>query len=352
MAAAVVAWLRGRVWRALLCGVALSGGPAAAATAPRVEVLDVRRIWDRAPHNAFPDLVHWRARWWCSLREGDAHVGGADGAARVLSSADGRVWEPAARITETDTDLRDPRLSVMPDGRLMMVCGGSVYLGTKQLKGRRPRVLFSTDGARWTVPRPILSEGEWLWRVTWHDGVAYGTAFAESPAGPTGERALVLYRCRDGETWEKVVQLAVPGRPSEATLRFDDAGRMVAVVRREGGDRMGWLGRAAPPYTAWEWHPGNRRFGGPNLLAMPDGSWLLGTRDYAPTQPGVKPGEAMVLATLNAAGATAPVVTLPSGGDCSYPGLAWHEGVLWVAYYSSHEGKAAIYLARVRLNEP
>src|SRR5205085_7380324 len=44
-----------------------------------------------------------------------------------------------------------------------------------------------------------------------------------------------------------------------------------------------------------------------------------------------------------------PVLTLPSGGDTSYAGLVWHEGLLWVSYYSSHEGKASIYLAKVRL---
>ena len=40
---------------------------------------------------------------------------------------------------------------------------------------------------------------------------------------------------------------------------------------------------------------------------------------------------------------------LPSGGDTSYPGLVVHERLLWVSYYSSHEGKTSIYLARVRL---
>jgi len=280
------------------------------------------------------------------LREGDAHVGGADGVVRVLTSSDGRTWTAAARLSEPGIDLRDPRLSVMPDGRLMIVAGGSVYRGTKQLKGRRPRVMFSTDGAAWSAPRAVLAEGEWLWRVTWHDGVAYGAAFAESPDGPTGERPLVLYRSRDGLAWERVRQLAVPGRPSECTLRFEASGRMVAIVRREGGDRMGWWGRSDPPYTDWQWQPSDRRFGGPNLIAVPDGGWLLGTRDYAPAS-GAKPGEAMLLARLDAAARTTPVLTLPSGGDCSYPGLAWHEGALWVAYYSSHEGKAAIYLARV-----
>ena len=42
---------------------------------------------------------------------------------------------------------------------------------------------------------------------------------------------------------------------------------------------------------------------------------------------------------------------LPSGGDTSYAGLVWHDKLLWISYYSSHEGKTAIYLARVRIGE-
>ncbi|MCK5464385.1 MAG: hypothetical protein KAI95_15260, partial [Bacteroidales bacterium] len=40
---------------------------------------------------------------------------------------------------------------------------------------------------------------------------------------------------------------------------------------------------------------------------------------------------------------------LPSGGDTSYAGMVEHEGSIWISYYSSHEEKTAIYLARVRL---
>jgi hypothetical protein len=28
--------------------------------------------------------------------------------------------------------------------------------------------------------------------------------------------------------------------------------------------------------------------------------------------------------------------------------MVWHDGLLWVSYYASHEGKTGIYLARVR----
>ena len=323
-----------------------------ATAAPAAVVLEVRKIWDEAPHNAFTDLLRWRERWWCVFREGEAHVGG-DGAVRVLTSADGRAWALAARITEKDTDLRDPKLSLTPDNRLMIVCGGSVYLGTKELKGRRSRVMFSRDGRAWTRPQRVLGEGEWLWRVTWHEGIAYGAAYAEADSGPPsaipGERVLRLYRSRDAIGWELVTPLTIPGRPGETTLRFDASSGMTAVVRREGEDRMGWVGRSAPPYRDWRWQVGDRRLGGPNLVALPDRSWVIGTREYARPDSGSAQGAKMILTALDEKGRTTPLITLPSGGDCSYPGMVWHDGELWVSYYSSHEGKTAIYLARVQV---
>ena len=44
------------------------------------------------------------------------------------------------------------------------------------------------------------------------------------------------------------------------------------------------------------------------------------------------------------------MVVLPSGGDCSYPGLAvGPDGQLFVSYYSSHVGKTSIYFARLKM---
>ena len=72
-------------------------------------------------------------------------------------------------------------------------------------------------------------------------------------------------------------------------------------------------------------------------------AWPAGVRLYEPK----------VRTTLcrldTAAGTLTELLTLPSGGDTSYPGLVWHDGVLWVSYYSSHEGKTAVYLARVKI---
>jgi hypothetical protein len=51
------------------------------------------------------------------------------------------------------------------------------------------------------------------------------------------------------------------------------------------------------------------------------------------------------------AGTLKKFLVLPSGGDTGYPGLVFFDGLLWVSYHSSHEGKSGIYLAKVKFGE-
>ena len=311
---------------------------APAQTAPPPTLVGVARIWDGGAHNAFTDLIRWRDEWYCAFREGDDHVGG-DGRIRVLASRDGRTWASAALIGETGIDLRDPKLSIAPDGRLMIVAGGSVYEG-KRYMGRQPRVMFSSDGATWTAPTRTLAEGDWLWRVTWHEGRAYGVSYKAEPGG--SEWTATLVSSSDGRTFQPVTTFDVPGRPNETTLRVMPDGEMVALVRREAGNRLAWLGRSRAPHTDWTWRELPHQIGGPNFIRMPDGGLWASGRSY----PG---GPKTVIGRLSLDGRYEPALTLPSGGDTSYAGMVWHEGLLWVSYYASHEGRAAIYLARVKL---
>src|SRR2546421_3748464 len=93
---------------------------ATAAAAQRdVELLEVRKIWDRAPHNAFTDLVRFKDKWCCVFREGTAHAS-PDGALRVITSEDGQIWSPAALLTYPEADLRDAKITITPDDQLML----------------------------------------------------------------------------------------------------------------------------------------------------------------------------------------------------------------------------------------
>ncbi|MBK9167534.1 MAG: exo-alpha-sialidase [Bryobacterales bacterium] len=310
------------------------------------EIVSLEKIWDQGSHNAFTDLIRFQNQWFCTFREADDHVGG-DGKIRVLVSRDGSAWQSAALLEEKDIDLRDPKLSVTPDGRLMVVAGGSVYLGTKDLKGRQPRVAFSKDGRTWTKPRKILGNGDWLWRVTWHGGRAYGVSYNTRPqpgAVMADEWNVTLFESKDGVDWRQVTVLNVPGRPNETTLRFTRDGEMLALVRREADDKIAWLGSSLAPYREWAWQPAGYQFGGPNFILLDDGSMVAGGRLYGKE----RGSNRTAMGTLTRKGYT-PLLTLPSSGDSSYPGFVWHDGLLWMSYYSTHEGKTSIYLAKIRL---
>jgi hypothetical protein len=145
---------------------------------------------------------------------------------------------------------------------------------------------------------------------------------------------------------ELVPKLLAEGYPTEAVIRFAADGTAYCLQRRDGSApaNSAYLGVSQPPYRQWQWHDLHEFFGGPNLLQLPDGQWIAAgriVRDGKPTTD---------VALLDVAARTlTPLLSLPSGGDTSYPGLVYRDGVLWVSYYSSHEEKTNIYLAKVRL---
>ena len=109
----------------------------------------VKQIWSNGSHCAFTSIERFNGRYYCTFREGATHIfdsnGEAKGKIRILASDDGEKWESVAFIGKDGFDLRDPKLSVTPDGRLMIIVGGSIYRNRK-LEGCVPHVIFSDDG--------------------------------------------------------------------------------------------------------------------------------------------------------------------------------------------------------------
>jgi hypothetical protein len=274
-------------------------------------------------------------------------VPGTNGVIRVLRSPDGEKWDSAARVAARGIDLRDAKLDVMPDGRLMLLMGGSVYAGEEGPKTRRritlrSRVSFSNDGRAWSPPQPVsVPEGDWLWRVTWHVGHGYGFSYRRESAA--SKFHITFWRTTDGIHYERLPDPRPPAEssPGEATLRFLADQTLVALVRGEQTNRHAFTGRSAPPYSTWQWADAGRAAQGPDCVVLPDQRMFYAGRDFSE-------GAKTVLGQISADRCT-PLLTLPSGGDTSYPGLVWHDGLMWMSYYSSHEGKTAIYLAKIRL---
>ncbi|HIE97499.1 MAG: sialidase family protein [Fuerstiella sp.] len=321
----------------LLLAIATSVG-ATAHEPPPPQLLEVRRIWDKAPHNAFTDLLRHDGRWYCVFREGSKHVS-PDGSLRVITSDDGNDWESLALISHPVDDLRDAKLSVTPDGRFMLT--GAGMQADKPVRYHSMSWFSADKGRTWDAGRRIGDPGFWLWRAQWHDGAVYSMGY-ETYRDRT-KRTLRLYKSSDGASFESWVdQVNVPNGVGEDRILFLKDGSALCLLRHETGTKNGLLGTSNPPFKQWTWKELNLRIGGPNMIQLPDGRILAATRLYSP-----RTRTSLSWIDLEA-GTMTECLELPSGRDTSYAGMVLHEGVLWISYYSSHEEKTCIYLAKVK----
>ena len=318
-------------------------GFAAAPVPVTVELVKVTKIWDQAPHNAFTDLVRWNDRFYCAFREGTGHVS-TDGKIRILESKDADQWQSTGLVALDGYDLRDAHLSVTPQGDLMLLGGAAPRKQDNQSAPTGTFVSFSKDGKTFSPPQIVIKPGRWLWCVTWHKGKAYGVSYPADDNMPY----LELHTSSNGINFQSYVpRLFGEGYPNEVTLRFDDDQTCFALVRRdpvEGKPSSAFLGVSKPDYKQWQWHDlGNQfnGFGGPNLIKVSNNHWIGAGRMH-------DGGSHTALTHIDIKNGTmSKLLKLPSGGDTSYPGLVWYDGILYVSYYSSHEGKTSIYLAKV-----
>lgn len=315
--------------------------------------ISVTKVWDKGPHNAFGDIIRFKNHFYCSFREGLSHVGGKNsGKVRIIKSKDGTDWESVALLAIEDLDLRDPKISVTPDRKIMVTLAGATF-ENGVVRDLFPMVSFSDKkGTTFSIPeRAILDPAikpsrDWVWRVTWHKGVGYAIDYQlkenERNRKNLKDDAWLVYlmKTTNGKTFEKVSQLDVKDLPNESTVRFDKDDNIYVMVRREAGDLVGVLAKSAFPYQAWQYTKLDFRLGGPNFLFLNDDKLVMGTRLY-----GEKTATGILVTDLD--GKVEKTITLPSGGDTSYPGMLFHKNKLWVVYYSSHEGKTQIYLAKI-----
>jgi len=333
---------------ALLLPVFILGCSSSRPSADSNASIEVKKIWDAAPHNAFTDLIRFDGNFYCTFREGPSHVSGPNGEARVLRSKDGKNWESVAAFKIKDHDVRDPKISITPDNRLMVLMDAESYKDGKVVTRKPYASYLNTTRGTFSDPElsvvdPVIAvASDWVWRVTWNNGTGYAIDYQPN--------AIYLLRTKDGTRFENVSRIDMEGYPNESTIRFDKNGKMYVLIRQEQGNKLGVLAVSNPPYQQWTFHKLDRRLGGPNFIFLNDTTLCIGSR-YFPQEttsgPGLykNPKTAIMLSDLN--GKIYKTIELPSGGDNSYPGLLVYKNLLWVSYYSSHEGKTSIYLAKI-----
>jgi hypothetical protein len=318
--------------------------PAAGGDASAPVAVSVEKIWDAAPHNAFTALIQFQGRLVCAFREGPNHrEGNRESHIRVLASKDGgKAWEPVAVLEDPRGDIRDAKMAVLPGGQLLLLTAIKLYEPTAE-RTYQSIAYRSRDGKTWEGPIDVGQPNVWLWGIKWHKDAGYSIGY-----GTAGLKFARLYRTYDGVKYEPIVEKidVADAYPNESAIAFGPDDRAYALLRCDPAPAF--VGTAGPPYTAWTWKQSKTRVGGPALTFTPDGRLLGGGRLHdgkvRTSLFWVDPKSAEIGECL----------ALPSGGDTSYPGLAWDSsGLLNVSYYASHEDKKAkIFFAKVRVPGP
>jgi hypothetical protein len=310
-------------------------------------------------HNAFTDLIRWKDMHYLCFRHGEAH-GSMDGEIRVMRSADLKTWEPCGTLN-TYGDDRDPHFAATDD-RLY------VYFGVWDLEhddghgtpGRqdvRSHFASSEDGRNWSEVQSVYFEKWWLWRVRHHDNAFWSIGYSAFRPRPSVRESRLL-RSEDGLNWEDVSTVTNERMSGEADMQFEDDGSMWIVTRTGEAPGHAWLHRSAPDKQTWTGHDLGELIHSPAIVKWKDRFFVSGRArqtggGYVTRLWELFPREHRVQELL----------TLPSGGDTSYPGmlvdpasLDANEPALFISWYSQHERESepnatkntsSVYVARV-----
>ncbi|MCC2615093.1 hypothetical protein LJ739_02405 [Aestuariibacter halophilus] len=308
-----------------------------------MQITSVVPLWKDAKHNAFTDLCAYNNTLICAFRSAENHVS-PDGIIRVLRLTMQGQHLGSMVVRLPGHDLRDPKLSVMPDGKLLMIAYARQFHPDGRVALSQPVSWFSTDGISWSAVKRLGAPFWWLWRVRWCAGRAYGFAYNRS------QNALDLWAGDPRRTFECVAQQALSlhkhgkGYPNESDIAFDESGTAYAVVRRDADTATAMLGMAKFPYVQWRWQDLGEHIGAPVMDWLDNNQLLIVGRQWQQQGPVTR------LWTLDTRSKSLrPSVTLPSAGDTSYAGMVRHEKGYWISYYSSHEqDHSCIYLADIR----
>lgn len=299
-----------------------------------VKPLEVRTVVADGKHNAFTAFVRWKGDYWLAFRKAEAHNSG-QGDLIVLRSSDAKNWTEALRL-DVFPDDRDPQF-LATENRLFLY---DPALKSGELTSF---VTYTDDGKSWSEPQPVYKPTYIFWKPIQRSGKFYATAHVKSRDGKA--RDVHLITSTDGIEWTQVSKMRGGNWESETTIHFLTDTRIVAFLRQKYGSPQASLLFADAPFAEWEQRPLEQmHFSGHDSYTFA-GVNILVSRAF---EEGRKNAHTMIY-TFDEEINLTPYCRLPSGGDCSYPGVVRDGDELLVSYYSSHEGATNIYLARVPL---
>lgn len=319
-----------------------------------VSVSDIHKVFDNSEHNAFTDLIVFDGYIYLTFRScPDGHGVSPNASIIILRSKDLKKWDQVHQWSVPLRDTRDPHFLVFKNK--LFVYSGTWFSGKSPITDYKKLdvnlhlgyAVYSNDGVQWLKPTMLEGTfGHYIWRARKYQGMAYLCArrkigFEVDLKGEPSQMKSLMLESSDGLIWQKrSVFQEIQG--DETAFIFSSGGEITGIGRRKGNAQ---LLKSQPPYDSWSRSDLGRYIGGPLIASWGDEILVGGRRK-------TKSGPRTFLAWLNKSGLE-DFALLPSSGDNSYPGFVELSGGEAIAsWYSSHEGSASIYMARLSRTSP
>ncbi|MDY6928360.1 MAG: hypothetical protein SWN10_14825 [Pseudomonadota bacterium] len=308
----------------------------------QLKLLDVQRVCRGHGHNAFGDITRFKGKLLVCYRSAQSHMS-EDGRVVICELDEHRRPIRFQYLSESGCDLRDPHFCL--DGSRLFI------LAHQRVTCNSPQAFtfswFSDNGLSWSGRHAPGPKNWWLWRVCVHNHRHWGLAYlrrADRLDLYCGHLRSSMQQVKTGVLSRQRHHL---GYPNETDCFFADNGQLYALTRRDADSFTAQFGVSKPPYARWHWHDLKVYIGGPAMLPVDDRTALVAGRHNT------NKGFVTRLWRLDLKTARlTTLVTLPSGGDNSYPGLVKHNGLLYVSYYSSHiDNQSRMYLAVLHITD-
>lgn len=303
-----------------------------------------KSLWKNHKHSAFTDLCAFSGNLYCCFREATNHVS-QDGRIVILKmNVEGEKLQ-SWFLNIQNVDLRDPKLLVNPEGKLILLAYGRRFDENGVWKYSKPLCFFSTNGKSWSGEHWFGNRNWWLWRLTYYKNTAYGFAYnrtAQTLNLYSGDPLRAIHIAKHSVLGLETHDL---GYPNESDICFATNGKAFAVVRRDADSFSAQFGISNPPYHQWKWHDLGRYIGAPAILLWDENNLLVAGRIWRNKQFKTAVWKLNISTkSLNL------LVELQTAGDNSYPGLVRDNQDLYISYYSSHiDDISAIYLTNVTI---
>ena len=303
----------------------------------------ITTIWSSKKYSAFTSLQYVNGFFYCAFREATKHRVDINdlttlGKIIVIRSSNMKDWSLYTSIKKDSCDMRDPNLSLTPDGRIMLLYFSRSYAVSGTKDKLCSYVVFGNDKGLVTSPEPIKINGynheyRWLWKIRWHKNKAYGFMYGSD---------FLFLTSSDGINYDILYSGKQFGeRVTEAVVIFK---KDTAIAVARGLNNKGLYGIAYAPFISWDWKKMNIGVAGPYLLQLPNEQILLGTRNYQEQL-----GQTSLYELLD--NNARLIETIDEARDSSYPSFLIMNNNVYMSYYAGNKNCTSIKAIRIPIIE-